>query len=365
VKEVSARSRILATIAGAASVGAAAAALASASKPDAVRAPGTIGLAITSWDNALVETPDASECSLGLQQGTIEQFKATPGAIALVDEYGGSYETRGPNGETGGMSPMAVEDPLPFSELTTKTGYGLNLDGTSDGHATARTCRHEKFTAPDGTKVDNQMARVIGCTLGYRKGGAVSQYYSEEVATNVVNRHLIEVTGVDDEANDPRVVITIYKGMDRLVRTGENRFVPFLSQRIDPRFPQYTFTTRGRIVDGVLITDPIPTIVMPRSNIRHFNDRVMRNVVLRLKLTPDGADGVMAGYEQADLWYNTQGKMLLAGPGRYSMPSIYRALQRYADGFPDPKTGQCTHISTTYNLTTVRAMIIHPSRPLQ
>lgn len=345
-----------ATIAGAA---AAVAAVAAPGKPSE-----TIGLAITSWDNALVESPEASECTLGLNQGSIEQFKATQGGVALLDRYGGSYETRGPHGETGGFSPMAMEDPLPFSELRTKAGFGVNLDGTRDGHATAKTCRHEKFTSAEGQPVDNQLARVIGCTLGYRKGGAVSGYYKEEVATNVVNRHLIEVSGVDDETNDPSVRVTIYKGYDRLVRTGETRFVPFLSQRIDPRYPQYTFTTRGRIANGVLITDPIPSIVMPRSNIRHFNDREMRDMVLRLKLTPDGAEGIMAGYENAAYWYNAQSKMLLAGPGRYSMPSIYRALQRYADGYPD-KSGQCTHISATYNITAVRAMIIHPERPLR
>ena len=53
--------------------------------------------------------------------------------------------------------------------------------------------------------------------------------------------HLIEITGVDDARNDPAVEVSIYKGMDRLVRTGDNGFVPFLSQRIDPRFHRKRF----------------------------------------------------------------------------------------------------------------------------
>jgi len=328
--------------------------------PAAMSKPGTIGLALTSWDFALHQSPEVSECSLGINHEDLAQFKAAPENLERINKYGGTFETRGPNGETGGISPLAVEDTLPFSELTTKTGYGFNLDGTDDGKATAKSCQHEKFTNPQGIKVDNQLARVIGCIQGYRKGGGVSFYYSQEIANITINRHLIEITGVDDPTNDPAVSVSLYKGMDRLVRTGENGFVPFLSQRVDPRFPKYTFKTTGRIVDGVLITDPIPALVMPRSYIRHFDDRKMRDMVLHLKLTPDGAEGMLAGYEDIDNWYSTHGKMLMAGPGKYSSPSIYKALHRYADGYPDPKTGQCTHISAAYDVTAVRALIIHP-----
>lgn len=328
--------------------------------PAATSVPGTIGLALTSWDFALFQTPEATECSLGINHEDLAQFKASPESLERINRYGGTFETRGPNGETGGLSPLAVEDPLPFSELVTTTGYGLNLDGTDDGRATDTTCKHEKFTSLDGQKVDNQLARVIGCIQGYRKGGGVSFYYSQEIANITINRHLIEITGVDDAVNDPAVEVALYKGMDRLVRTGDDGFVPFLSQRIDPRFPKYTFRTTGRIEDGVLITDPIPALVMPRSYIRHFDDRKMRDMVLKLKLTPEGAEGMLVGYEDVSNWYATHGKMLMAGPGKYSSPSIYKALHRYADGYPDPQTGQCTHISAAYDVTAVRALIIHP-----
>ena len=62
--------------------------------------------------------------------------------------------------------------------------------------------------------------------------------------------------------------MTIYKGMDQLVQTADDKFVPFLSQRIDVRFPKYTMKTQGKIVDGVLITDPIPDALLPRSSER-------------------------------------------------------------------------------------------------
>src|SRR5437016_3343223 len=161
------------------------------------------------------------------------------------------------------------------------------------------------------------MARVTGCVQGYRNGGMMSDYYSQEIANFAVNRHLIEISGVDDEVNDPSVEVTIYKGYDRLVRTGDDKFVPYLSQRVDNRYPQYTLKTHGKIVDGVLITDPIPDAIMPHSSERHIGDRTMRGMRLRLKLTADGAEGLLAGFEDWEKWFNFHRKGVVSEVGKY------------------------------------------------
>jgi hypothetical protein len=190
----------------------------------------------------------------------------------------------------------------------------------------------------------------------------MSDYYSQEVANFPVNRHLIEITRVHDETNDPSVEVTIYKGYDRLVRTGDDKFVPYLSQRIDERYPQYIMHTHGKIVDGVLITDPIPNALLPLSSERIIGDREMHDLTLRLKLTRDGAEGILAGYDNWAHWYNIHSKRVVSEVGKYTSPSIYRAFMRYADGYPDPKTGQCTYISSAYKVTAVRAIIVHPTK---
>lgn len=337
-------------------------AIAADAAPSKSSATKTIGLVLTSWRNALVETPDYKECSAGPQPGEVAQFKAMKDGVANLKKWGGTFENRGPNGETGNFSPLSVEDPLPFSEVITKSGYGANLDGTQDGHATSKTCAHEKFTNPEGEKIDNQMARVIGCVQGYRNGGMMSDYYSQEVANFAINRHLIEIAGVTDEQNSPSVQVTIYKGFDRLVRTGDDKFVPYLSQRIDQRYPQYTMHTHGKIVDGVLITDPIPDAVLPHSSERSIGDRDMKDMTLRLKLTPDGAEGILAGYDNWHHWYRIHSKRVVSEVGKYTSPSIFRAFMRYADGYPDPKTGECNYISSAYKVTAVRAIIVHPTK---
>jgi hypothetical protein len=35
-------------------------------------------------------------------------------------------------------------------------------------------------------------------------------------------------------------------------------------------------------------------------------------------------------------------------------------MHRYADGFKDPKTGQCTAMSTAWQIAAIPAFVIHP-----
>jgi hypothetical protein len=329
------------------------------------KASGTIGLVITDWRYALYQTPEKTECPDGLQPSEVAQFKALPDPLGHLNKFGGTTQNRGPNGENANYSPMAVEDPIPFKELKTKFGFGFNLDGTTDGHATAKTAAHEKFTSPESEQVDNQMARVVGCVQGWRKTGFMAEFYSKEVETSPVNRHLIEITGVDNEINDRNVEVTIYKGRDRLVRAASGAFIPFISHRIDDRFPKYILKTHGKIVDGVLITDPIPLARLPLLQIELPDERRIRDLTLRLKLTPNGAEGLLGGYEELASWWNMHSKSPGSDIGRYSPAALYRALHRYADAYPDPATGEYTAISVAYQVTAVRALIVHPSHQQQ
>jgi hypothetical protein len=328
--------------------------------PQASQASRTIGLVLTDFRFAFYQTPRLEECPAGLQPGEVAQFKAQPDPIGHLNKFGGTTQNRGPNGENANYSPLAIEDPLPFSELKTNVGYGFNLDGTADGHATPKTAAHEKFTSPEGEPVDNQMARVLGCVQGWRKNGFMAEFYSKEVETSPINRHLIEITGVDSETNDPDVEVAIYKGRDRLVRTASGSFIPFISHRIDERYPQYMFKTHGRIVDGVLITDPIPVARLPLLQIQIPDERHIHDLTLRLKLTANGAEGLLGGYEELATWWNVHSKSPGSDVGKYSPTALYKAAHRYADGYPDPATGQFTAISVAYQVSAVRALIVHP-----
>ncbi|MFT4025568.1 MAG: hypothetical protein QM676_02010 [Novosphingobium sp.] len=335
-----------------------------AAAPAHAAGPGTIGLVVTDIRYALYETPDAKEeCPDGLQVGEIVQFKAMPGLAEHMAKFGGTAHNRGPNGENSSFVPLAITDPIPFRELRTTKGYGLNLDGTQDGRATARTLAHGKFTDPEtGEKVDNQMARVMGCVMGWRKTGFMAEFYSTEVATQPPNRFLIEISGVDDEKNDPDVTVTFYKGIDRVVKLPDGGYVPGMSHRIDPRATDYMFRTSGRIVNGVLETAPMPLFRQTMRQIEIRTERRMRDARFRIALDGNNPTGIMSGYEPIDTWWSVTGKGPGSDPGRYSPAGLYRAALKYADGYPDPATGKATAISVAYKIKAVRALIVHPEQ---
>jgi hypothetical protein len=327
---------------------------------------GTIGLVLTEWRHALYETPGGTEeCPDGFSPSDTLQHRAMPNSQEHLEAYS-YYTNRGPNGEAVTHFPWLVEDLLPSPELQTTVGFGLNLDGTTNGHATTNSCAHEKFINPDGEPVDNQLARVVGCTETWRRGGFADEFIRQEIVSYAHNRILIEIKGVDSELNDPEVEVYIYKGKDGLSQGAGGSFPPFQNQRVDERFPRYMHQTRGKIVEGILITEPIAEAWLPIFWVQTPAERLIRDMGLRLQLTETGAEGILGGYEDLKIWWNAHSKSGVGGGGAsvgpFSNAWLYRAAHRYADGYPDPESGQCTAISAAYRVNAARALIAHPSR---
>jgi len=83
---------------------------------------------------------------------------------------------------------------------------------------------------------------------------------------------------------------------------------------------------------------------------------------LQLNLTPDGATGLVAGYADIDSWYyqlirNDSTHHL--SNGQISGISLYKALRRLADAYPDPETGENTAISTALDVKMTQVFITH------
>ena len=99
---------------------------------------------------------------------------------------------------------------------------------------------------------------------------------------------------------------------------------------------------------------------LPLIQIQMIEERHIHDLTLRLKLTPSGAEGFLAGgYEDLATWWNNHSKSPGSDVGKYSPAALYRAVHRYADGYPDPVTGQPTAISVAYQVSAVRALIVH------
>ena len=330
----------------------------------------TIGLVMTQFHLAGPFTTDGkSECPQGLNSDNRDnfraQFKTTEEQNAVVQKYGSTQmHYRGPNGESDTYSPEVIQDPIPHPEGQGTTSLGMNLDGTQDGRATDKTCKHAKFTSPTGEAVDNQLFRALGCVKAMRPQGLYDQFVNMEIPQLVVNRWLIEITGVDDRMNDDHVDLTISHGLDELVPDGNGGFVTGRSQRVDEGSSGYIQRTTGRIVNGVLFTQPMPELRITTSGIIEYGERRFSDARFQLKLTANGATGFLAAYNDVQRFYRLHAKSLgLHGvAATVSMPSIYHSLVRNADGYKDPATGQCTAISGTYTVEFVNANIVRQSK---
>jgi hypothetical protein len=179
-----------------------------------------------------------------------------------------------------------------------------------------------------------------------------------------LNRWLIEISEVDDELNDDYVEVGIYKGIDRIMDDALLKPIVGQSQRIDLRFPKYNVKTTGKIINGVLSTAPVDRPFVAQDFLRP-GQHLLRGLQLRLKLDNEGVTGYVGGYEDLkQLWWyyandhsGQQDAVALWDP-----PAVYDALNRLADGFPDPKTGKNTAISAAYSVHGVRASLIRPTQ---
>ncbi len=264
---------------------------------------------------------------------------------------------RGPNGEDICWNPTIIKDP-PQKTVQGQTGLGLNLDGTEDGHATPNTCAHEKFVSPDGkTKIDNQWYRVIGCTYGWRKAGGYPEQMPNGELRDGGHPILIKITGINDYRNSPDVTVTFYHSTDGMIKDSNGAILPNSSYRVEKGPPS---TTHGSIADGVLTTVPIDVHFPFYAHFMH-SERFFKGARLRLEIAPDGksAKGVVAGYHDLDNFWSYMARLgELFTVARFSCPAIYEAAHRLADGYPDPKTGTCTAMSASYDVTAVSGFII-------
>jgi hypothetical protein len=317
---------------------------------------GTIAYVLTNmyWD--IYSKDMKAECPDGINtEGNREEFKqlfpeGSPRTVV------GTQLRR----EIDGWYPTTAPEPFPFHFAGGPTSYGMNLDGKVGPN---------DFTGPDGEPgVDNNLYRVLGCEANYRLPSGVFQVFDqEEVPKEGENRILIELSNVHSLVNDDNVEVTMYRGLDPLLMdaTGKSA-VPGGSERIDAKWgAKYIQHLHGRIVNGLLTTDAAD-IVYPWAVFYIATDEFMRGAHLRLKLTATGADGELAGYTDIESWYSQLMRSYSThhqSYGQQSAPSLYKALRKMADGYPD-QNGVNSAISSALHMNFVQAYIVPESKAL-
>lgn len=340
-----------------------------------VQAGETLGFAVTWISPSLYYDAAGNDCAggpnetldwrdilarKGLSADRIKQLTDNPNGPDFLREI----IHRGRNGENVCARPETDYLSPEWKTVTGKISYGVNLDGTTDGAATARTCQHEKFFGADGAAaVDNQLYRVMGCFKAFRgeqKKAFLPAYINERMREGMIT-YLVELSGIDDRRNDPEITIAIYLGTDPLQQDASAGVMSDSTQRISSD-RRYHKIVRGQIKDGVITSETFDMDLL--SNALWLPEYHFKDARLRLTLNEDRSlSGMLAAYQdwESVFWGRVKSGTTTETYSANNCPGLYRAFKRMADGGKDPVTGECSMISSAYTVEAVPAFLVHPA----
>jgi hypothetical protein len=339
--------------------------------------------------------PDAKlsgACPSGMTMTARDAFLATPDGKQRQGEADGDYRRRvqmalaPARGLPNACASPELNPPDPNHRLVSGANvktYGIDLDGQDSrarGRAAPGTCAHDDFRGMAGERgVDNQMYRALGCAAGFQSTGAHIGFVTEMLtgAWGI----LISLKGVDDVRNDPSVEVGIYANADPIQLSSGRKPLTYASYATD-RDPRFRATTKGRIVNGVLTTDPV-TVRFHSTINNMWLERPMDDARLRMTINGDGSlEGILAGYTGVEELYDylvgyrsakdANGKPAgrrtgsaggSAAAAGVSCNGLYHALKQVADGHRDPKTGKCSAVSTQYRIKAIPAFVVESPAP--
>lgn len=283
---------------------------------------------------------------------------------AALSGKGGANTTvlpfRGPDEMNVTMLPGIVADPGHVAPVAT-TVRGFDLDGDDgSGPPPPRTRKHPNFISPDGRGgIDNQLFLVQGCVAGWRRDGFLPMIGNELRRAGGLSI-LVEVSGIDNERNDDDVAVTILYSADPMRRDGTSKIVlPDFTFQVneDPEFSQDFARFKGKLVDGVVMTDRLDKIVMHEGPATTWT---LADARMRIEFTPDGGmKATLGGYRDwreylAAAFFRSSDYENTIG---FTAPGMYNAVRRAADGLRDRTTGEYTGISAAYEMEGVTAFM--------
>lgn len=327
-------------------------------------------------------------CPNGRSLGYRQQFEQSEEGQRREGESDADFAARlqaggmalGMRGDVNTCADPTVAGPDPHYHTMSDTsagGYGIDLDGqnsTRNSRAPAGMCAQDDFRGADGRRgVDNQYARLTACTgqptvypenhtgwLPPEPQAAGQENSMLEGSWGV----LIALRGVDNLENDPEVEVGIYANNDPIqLNPTRDRAVPNATYAPD-QDPRYRSVTRGRIVNGVLTTEPVD-VVFQFGGGGQARDRVINRAVIEARFLSNGEiEGVLGGWWPVEQLYQFQ-YAFGGSPFAFAVGSAigrtchgaYHAMYEMADGDYDPETGRCTSLSTQYVFRGVPAFI--------
>lgn len=272
----------------------------------------------------------------------------------------------GPNGANVCSNPDMFERPVQRT-VESPNGWGLDLDqGRGDD-----SCQHDEFTTPTGERgIDNQEYRAMGCTPEWRGVDGISNDQSTGMKQFHVSgewTQVILLRGVNSLQNDPEVEVVYANTADRPALDSQGKWLRGGSFAVSDKFPRERNVLRGRIVNGVLTTEPTDIKLVATwgqggaRDLRGIRSKFdYRKARLRLTFQPDGSlTGMLGGYRPVG---DTILSGMLGGAGTalvagHDCASMLTTLRTMADGLKDPKTGKCQGISSAQQISAIPAFV--------
>jgi type VI protein secretion system component Hcp len=281
---------------------------------------------------------------------------ASKGGVAYEN---GDMSRRGPNRINACLLPGILPDPG-HATPQTSSARGFDLDGDTGGdRPPAGVCKHKNYVSQDGLKgIDNQMYTVQGCMPGYQgRKGFLEQYRNEQMRNGALSI-LVQIKGIDDDRNDNSVEVLILFSKDPMAKSADgSQILHDYTYRLtdDTEYSHYTTRLTGRIVNGVVVTDPVKTFQLVVANMPELT---LHQARMRLQIMPDGRlKGLLGGYQEWRKFMATNANSNSENLYGFQCPGLYNALKRNADGLKDPVTGECAGISAAYDFEGSRAFV--------
>jgi len=210
----------------------------------------------------------------------------------------------------------------------------------------------------------------MGCIRGYRPNELMDRLQQSNASIKEGGYAiLLEISGMDDPRNDDEVGVQLISanGPARTDAVGEIMQRVSVTAHENGRY--HNTVARGRIVDGILTTEPVDLHIKVKRQTMD-NEYWYQEARIRAEIFEDGSiKGVLGGYHDIKNMYSVLnehffGEFPLGRSAAFNRgfmcSGIYRAMPRVADGHPDPESGECTSISFAINFEAVPAFVIRP-----
>ncbi|HEX7855221.1 MAG TPA: hypothetical protein VF503_16150 [Sphingobium sp.] len=326
---------------------------------------------LTALDMSFYRGDEKVDCPEGRSHTVREAFLATQSSSERqrlqMPEHSSEFEKKykvdyvfGPGGRDICTDADLFDTPERETQklLQSKIAPGMDLDGAGGDASAPGVCAHQSFNSPSGEPgIDNQLLRAVACNTFWR-GGETGVGDVLAGQNWIGNPAVVLVRGVESWADDAAVEVEIAAAVGQPAVDVKNQPVPGASLTASDN-PRYRVRMKGQIKDGLLTTEPADLILPFNWQVTTGGEFVVRHLRLRVRYTDGNLVGEAGGYRPID---NAIAILHVGGPGVASAAgvecaSVRKTLRLLADGDRDPKTKQCTSVSSAMKFAATPAFV--------